>query len=163
MFNKIPNISLLTLYWQHQAWFLLSSCAFQEEAGAVRPGCCGGMPRALLHSHSRAWKLLFPLGARLVPGSSPARFSESTAVSVTWHLELSQQLLTHGRMRPLEGDVVKLFFRSAVRIRSRDPFHHPVTTSAAAWILFQVHLGCSVPKSAFFHTECCIRWVLPAL
>lgn len=77
MFNKISNISLLTLYWQHQAWFLLSSCAFQEEAGAARPGCCGGMPRALLHSH--------PSGS----------------------------------------------------------------TSPAAWLLFQVHLGCSVP---FFHT-----------
>lgn len=127
MFNKIPNISHLTLYWQHQAWFLLSSCAFQEEAGAARPGCCGGMPRALLHSHSHAWKLLFPHGAWLVPGSSPLCFSESTAVSgwlqvlrplSAWHLELSQQLLTHGRMRPLERDVVKFFFLSAARVGS---------------------------------------------
>lgn len=71
------------------------------------------------------------------------------------HLELSQQLLTHGRMRPLERDVVKLFFLSAARIRSLGPFHPSESSSAAAWLLFQVHSGCSVSKSPFFHTEYC--------
>lgn len=153
----------MTLYWQYQAWFLPSSCAFQEEAGAARPGCCGGMPRALLHSHSHAWKLLSSWSLA-VPGSSPACFSESTAVSgwlqvlrplSGWHLEFSQQLLTHGRTRPLERDTVKLFFLSAARVRSLCPFHPSESTFAAAWLLFQVHLGCSVSKSAFFHTEYC--------
>lgn len=104
----------------------------------------------------------FPRGAWLVPGSSPARFSESTAVSgwlrvlgplSAWHLEFSQQLLPHGRMRPLERDMVKFLFSCQDQaIGSLSPSE---SSSAVAWLLFQMHSGCSVSKNAFFHTEYC--------
>lgn len=77
MFNKTPNMSQLTLCWQHQAWFVLSSCAFQ---GAAGPGCCAGMPRALLQPEPCSEAALC---SRVWAGSwlSPAHFSGSTAVA----------------------------------------------------------------------------------
>lgn len=129
------------------------------------------MPRALLRCQtlhaSHARKLLFPHGSWLAPGSFPSRFSGNTAVlgplsacSAPEPAELPAPGTLPAAPHPWKDeapgeDVVKLFFLSAARIRSLGPFHPSESSSAAAWLLFQVHSGCSVSKSPFFHTEYC--------